>query len=85
MRFRKIAKHRLCPACNSSDVYRQKREGLSMRALCGILGLRPYWCASCDTFFLAPKGSRPIGAGPGPLTPGATPGANSPFAGSTPH
>lgn len=87
MRFRKIAKDRLCPSCKSREVHRLKREGLSVRAVCRILGLRPYWCASCDTFFLAPKLRRPshLEEEAGSLEPGASGGANPPYAGSRPH
>jgi len=87
MKFRKIANDRLCPSCKSGEVYRLKREGLSVRAVCGILGLRPYWCASCDTFFLAPKLRRPSHreGKAGSLKPGASGSANPPYADSRPH
>lgn len=87
MRFRKIAKGRFCPACQSPNVYRLKREGLTVRAVCGIFGLRPYWCAECDTFFLAPKTQRsPEVKDAGSVAPtGSSSGANPPLAGSAPH
>ncbi len=60
MRFQRISKARTCPECKSKDVYRVKRTGLSLRMVCRIVNLRPYWCSACDTFFLAPKHSKSV-------------------------
>jgi len=57
MLFHQINKERVCPACRSTDVYRVKRVGLTVKAMCRILDLRPHWCANCDNFFLAPRES----------------------------
>jgi hypothetical protein len=59
MRFQRISRERICPECKSSDVYRLKRTGFSLRVLCRILNLRPHWCAECDAFFLGPRGGDP--------------------------
>lgn len=58
MLFRQISKERACPACHSKNVYRVRNAGLTVRAVCRILQLRPRWCADCDTFFLSPRNFR---------------------------
>jgi hypothetical protein len=86
MFFRQISKNRACPACHGSDVYRLKRVGLAVKAVCRLLDLRPHWCASCDTFFLAPKSSRSVAANAGMPLPGSGPGGpHQPQAGGLPH
>ncbi len=55
MFFGYISKERTCPRCNSTEVYRVRRSGIAMRAVCNVFNVRPHWCAGCDNFFLAPK------------------------------
>jgi len=55
MLFRHISKSRNCPECQSAEVFRVKRTGVALKIVCNVMNVRPHWCASCDTFFLAPK------------------------------
>ena len=55
MFFGYISNERSCPLCESTDVYRIKRKGIVVRAICNLLNVRPHWCADCDNFFLAPN------------------------------
>jgi hypothetical protein len=55
MFFGYVTKERTCPRCKSAEVYRIRRNGMALRAVCNVLNARPYWCANCDNFFLAPK------------------------------
>ena len=55
MMFQRISRARGCPVCKNADVYRVKRAGLAVKAVCRVLNLRPHWCPECDTFFLGPK------------------------------
>jgi len=86
MLFQRISRARTCPACKSADVYRVKRTGISVKVVCRIVNLRPYWCSACDTFFLAPK---PPNAVRIPESYGiASPqskGSNHPHPGNPPH
>ena len=61
MKFRRINNVRTCPECKSADVYRVRRTGIPLKVVCRIVNLRPYWCSACDTFFLAPRRSKPVG------------------------
>jgi len=58
MFFGYVTKERTCPRCKSAHVYRVKRNGIAMRAVCSVLKMRPYWCENCDNFFLAPRQER---------------------------
>jgi len=85
MQFGRISKERACPACHSAEVYRLKREGLTLRAVCLILNMRPHWCSNCDTFFLAPGRSKTVRteekhslAGREPVSPGQPPVSSHP-------
>ena len=55
MFFGYVTKKRACPRCQSTDVYRIRRSGITVRAVCNVLNVRPHWCANCDNFFLAPR------------------------------
>ncbi len=54
MMFRRITKERACPECRSMEIYRVRRVGFAVKAVCRILNVRPYWCEDCDAFFFAP-------------------------------
>jgi hypothetical protein len=59
MLLRNISNGRVCSSCRSEDVYRVRRAGIAVKTVCRVLDVRPYWCANCDNFFLAPKRPRP--------------------------
>jgi hypothetical protein len=58
MRFRHISKKRICPECQSTEVFRVRRTGVALKLLCNVTNLRPHRCSNCDTFFLAPRQER---------------------------
>jgi hypothetical protein len=60
MFFGYVTKGRACPRCKSADVHRIRRHGMALRAVCNVMNVRPYWCADCDNFFLAPKQEKRI-------------------------
>jgi len=79
MFFGYITKEHTCPHCKSADVYRIKRRGLTIRAVCNVFRVRPHWCANCDAFFLAPKQPKEAQVdGPYRFTGGAGPGESGP-------
>ena len=55
MLFRHISKDRTCPQCHSAEVFRVRRTGMALKLVCNLANLRPHWCSTCDTFFLAPR------------------------------
>ena len=58
MRFRHISRKRICPECQSTEVFRVRRTGMALKLICNVTNLRPHWCPECDTFFLAPRQER---------------------------
>jgi hypothetical protein len=60
MLFRRISKGRNCPECQSGEVFRVKRTGIALKFVCNVTNLRPHWCSTCDTFFLAPKRNKSV-------------------------
>jgi hypothetical protein len=62
----KVAQTRSCPACQSTLVDREPRNGLYLRIVCAFTKKRPYRCFDCDCFFLAPKRLRALSPPPSP-------------------
>jgi len=62
MKFQRFSKSQACPVCQSKEVYRLKRVGLTTRLVSKISNYRPHWCSNCDTFFFAPKRSETVRA-----------------------
>ncbi len=85
MMFQRISKGRKCPVCNSADVYRVRRAGLSVKLVCKFLNLRPHWCPDCDTFFLGPRHTKDVRIGETLSSPGSPRQGGSQQAGSVPH
>lgn len=86
MRYGRISKDRTCPECKSEEVYRVRSASLAVRMVCKVASLRPRWCSNCDTFFLAPKHSRPIGmADPHGLANQKPSSSKQPHTGELPH
>ena len=52
----KAETNRLCPHCNSSEVFRSHRRGAVERYLLRAIGVRPFRCANCDARFLSRSG-----------------------------
>lgn len=43
-------RHR-CPYCHSRAARRERRHGVLQRAICFLLGVRPYLCFNCDQVY----------------------------------
>lgn len=86
MFFGYITRERTCPRCNGSEVYRVRRNGIALRAVCNVFNVRPHWCAECDNFFLAPKQDKAVRIGTRYRISGGAPSAGSgQQAGHLPH
>jgi hypothetical protein len=48
-----IARKRVCPKCGSTEVRRERRRGIYIKAVCFVCGVRPFRCGACDHLFLA--------------------------------
>jgi hypothetical protein len=78
MLFKRVSKGRNCPQCKSADVFRLRRTGMALKLIGNVTNLRPYWCANCDTFFLAPRQGNRAQASKGFDLPKGQTGGRSP-------
>jgi hypothetical protein len=86
MFFGYVTKERTCPRCKSPEVYRIRRNGIAVRAVCNVLNVRPHWCANCDNFFLAPRREKAVKVeGPYGVSGSDPSGENRPQAEHVPH
>jgi hypothetical protein len=85
MKFHRITRERTCPVCQGVEAYRIRREGLTVKVVCGLLNLRPHYCPTCDTYYFGPRHSRRMHREQPPSHPATPPPGHQPHADSFSH